>query len=259
MGLTVPSLAGKVSCTGMGGSGVVCEVVKAFYPLRTDDPDVLIAVSYSGNTWETVERAKQAMSQGIRVVAVTSGGELSKLTREVILVKQGNQPRYSFPYLFLPVVKMLRPDLIPEVVSGVDNARAVEVAKELLDFIGGRIPVFYGSKYLGVAKRFKQEINENAKYPAFFGEIPEVNHNEVESYTHGEGIAPIVLVGSEIDQVTAELINAFVLKVTGMRDVSFLIQVAGFLSVELAKKLGEDPSKLTKIPEGKRLAQRIGR
>ncbi len=258
--LQVPRVEGEVFCFGMGGSGVACEVMSAFYPLLRDmrHADVVIAVSYSGNTRETLEIVRKATSAGKRIIAITSGGALATLPVERIVVRGGDQPRYSFPLLFLPLVKMLRPELTEEVIRGVNVNEARRVAGDLLSAIRGRIPVFYASTYLGLAKRFKQEINENAKYPAFFGEIPEVNHNEVEGYAHGSGLFPVVFSSGPLDEVTASLVNAKVIRVSGIRDVSLLIQSAGFLSIMLARELGEDPEKLTRIPEGRRLVERIG-
>ncbi|MCG3109759.1 Bifunctional phosphoglucose/phosphomannose isomerase [Metallosphaera sp. J1] len=258
--LNVPRMEGEISCFGMGGSGVVCDILSAFYPLVKDMKfaDVVIAVSYSGNTTETLQVVRRALSMGKRVIAITSGGILSTLPVEKVLVRGGEQPRYAFPLLFLPLVKMLRPDLVREVIDGVNAMEAKRVAEDLLSHVRGKIPVFYASTYLGLAKRFKQEINENAKYPAFFGEIPEVNHNEVEGYAHGDSLYPVVFSSSEVDEVTARLVNARVIRVSGMRDVSLLIQSAGFLSVMLAREMGEDPTKLTRIPEGRRLVERIG-
>lgn len=255
----VPPVTGEISCFGMGGSGVACEVMRAFFDFSgLRHSSTLIAVSYSGDTVETIEKAREALSQGKRVVAITSGGRLSQLPVEKVIVRGGGQPRYAFPRLFLPLVKMLRPDLVPEVIEGVDAERARQVSLDLLNFVRGKIPVFYASKYLGVAKRFKQEINENAKSPAFFGEIPEVNHNEVEGYVRGQFLAPVVFSSSQVDEITATLVNAKVIKVSGMRDVSFLIQVAGFLSLELAREVQVDPTHLTNITRGRRLVERIG-
>ncbi|AWR99871.1 bifunctional phosphoglucose/phosphomannose isomerase [Metallosphaera hakonensis JCM 8857 = DSM 7519] len=249
----VPQVDGEVSCFGMGGSGVACEVMRAFFDFSdVKHSNTLIALSYSGDTVETLVKVREALSLGKRVIVITSGGKLAELNVEKIKIKGGAQPRYAFPRLFLPLVKMLRPDLVSDVVQGVDSDRARAVSADLLNYVRGRIPVFYASRYLGVAKRFKQEINENAKSPAFFGEIPEVNHNEVEGYVRGGSLAPVVFSSTQVDDITASLINAKVIRVEGMKDVSFLIQVAGFLSVALAKEVGEDPARLTNIPEGRR-------
>lgn len=53
----------------------------------------------------------------------------------------------------------------------------------LAALMSGRIPIFYGSEHMtAVAYRAKCQINENAKAAAFFSEVPEANHNEIESY-----------------------------------------------------------------------------
>ncbi len=224
-----PEVKGEVACFGMGGSGVICDIMNAFYPFKKDIEDTftLIAISYSGNTRETLQVVNEALQDGKKVIVITSGGQLEKLAEDediyLILLRKGYQTRYAFPLLFLPVVKMLRPDLAKDVIEGVNSEKATNLAKELLEFIRGKIPVFYGSTYLGLAKRFKQEINENAKWPAFFGEIPEVYHNEVESYKHGEMLAPVVFSSSEEDELLEKVTNAKIIKVSGIRDVSLLV------------------------------------
>ncbi|TRM80063.1 hypothetical protein DJ531_12775 [Sulfolobus sp. A20-N-F6] len=121
---------------------------------------------------------------------------------------------------------------------------------------------FYSSRYLSIAKRFKQEINENAKYPAFFGEIPEVNHNEIESYVHGKSLSPIVIESNEIDKITEEVLNAIVIKPyfkSDLMNISSLLMLAGLSSFEMAKRLNETPDKLYNIPTARKLTSNLFR
>jgi len=54
-------------------------------------------------------------------------------------------------------------------------------AKQLALRLYGRIPVIYSGPSVtdAVAVRFKGQINENAKMPAYTGQFPECNHNEL--------------------------------------------------------------------------------
>jgi glucose/mannose-6-phosphate isomerase len=55
--------------------------------------------------------------------------------------------------------------------------------KVMAEDFAGNVPIFIGSGHLiPVAYRAKTQINENAKTMAFFSEIPESNHNEIESF-----------------------------------------------------------------------------
>jgi len=252
--LPVAEIKGEIACIGMGGSGVTCEVLKAFRELETlRHADTVIAVSYSGETAETLLQVKESLRQGKRVIAVTSGGTLSRLCKEVVKVPGGLQPRFAFPLLIHPVLRMTVQGDLSELKEAVKDIRGMrEQSSSLANEMFTKIPVFYASKYLGVAKRFKQEINENAKYPAFFGEIPEVHHNEVESYVHGKNLYPVVIEGDKVDEITSSLLKARAFKVTRpLYDVSYLIALAGFLSVELARMNGEDPERLRVIPKAR--------
>src|SRR5689334_9288958 len=80
---------------GMGGSGIAGDillhtagpflpvpvvVVKSYVlPAFVNDATLVFAISFSGNTEETLEATQEAGIQGAKVVAITRGGELAKL------------------------------------------------------------------------------------------------------------------------------------------------------------------------------------
>ena len=88
----------NVVVLGMGGSGLAGDVMVAvagpFVPVPItvvksyDLPDfvgrgsLVFAISFSGNTEETVEAAGEAANAGASLVAVTAGGELGRLAEE---------------------------------------------------------------------------------------------------------------------------------------------------------------------------------
>ena len=88
----------NVVVLGMGGSGIAGDVMVAvagpFLPVPVtvvksyDLPDfvgrgsLVFAISFSGDTEETVEAAGEAADAGASLVAVTSGGELARLAEE---------------------------------------------------------------------------------------------------------------------------------------------------------------------------------
>src|SRR5580704_8379459 len=88
----------QVVVLGMGGSGIAGDVMVAvagpFLPVPVvvvksyDLPDfvgpgtLVFALSFSGDTEETVEAAGEAAAAGANVVAVTAGGELARLAAE---------------------------------------------------------------------------------------------------------------------------------------------------------------------------------
>ena len=62
-------------------------------------------------------------------------------------------------------------------------------AEEVARRIGRTIPLVYGSTGVTAvaARRWKTQINENAKTPAFFAVLPDLSHNEVAGWgQHGD-------------------------------------------------------------------------
>lgn len=204
---------------GMGGSGVSGDVVQAVVeprlpvPLRTIKaygpiPDwvgrntLVFAVSYSGSTEETLAAMDVALERGARIVTVSSGGPLAALAASKSLahvgIPSGLQPRASLGYLSLPILAVLTEmGLVPDLQADVDEAVKVldemasrchrerptseNPAKDLAARIKGRVPVVYGGHGVGAtaAYRFKCDLNEYGKTPAFWNEIPELDHNEI--------------------------------------------------------------------------------
>jgi glucose/mannose-6-phosphate isomerase len=159
-------------------------------------------VSYSGSTEETLATVEEVHQRGGRAIMVSSGGPLAALSSEYgyahIVIPSGLQPRASLGYLTLPIlgalVEMgLIPDLEDDVTESVkvladlqrrcrrENSRQENPAKDLAARILDRIPVVYGGEPLGsvAAYRFKCDLNEYGKSPAFWNELPELDHNEI--------------------------------------------------------------------------------
>jgi glucose/mannose-6-phosphate isomerase len=204
---------------GMGGSGVSGDVVQAVVEPRLPIPfrtiksygpipewvgrnSLVFAVSYSGSTEETLAAVESALARGARIVTLSSGGPLASLAASRGLahvgIPAGLQPRASLGYLSLPILAVLtRMGLVPDLQTDVDEAVKVlselasrchrerptdeNPAKDLAARIKDRVPVIYGGHGLGAtaAYRFKCDLNEYGKTPAFWNEIPELDHNEI--------------------------------------------------------------------------------
>ena len=206
-----------IAFLGMGGSGftgdiikglvkddmmIPVEVVKGYnIPGYIDSDWLVIPVSYSGNTEETISATGQALDRGCELLFVCSGGKLEKIAcdngKTLIKIPSGLQPRGAIGYLFfstflvlgyLKMVNVSQEDagealnLIKEKsklyrrsVSS-NNNPAKKIALEIAD----NMPVVYGTNGIlsSVAYRWKCEINENGKTPCFWSEFPELNHNE---------------------------------------------------------------------------------
>lgn len=209
----------RIVTLGMGGSGIAGNVLQAVgtatlplpvtvlkhyrTPAFVNERTLALALSYSGDTEETVEMARGALAAGATLVAVSRGGELARLAEEagslhVPCPDDILMPRLALGALVAPLLVVLfRMGLLPEAHASLLRAQeqlahrreqckpAVEgdrnPARELARKIGRTIPIVYGSGGLGAvaAMRWKQSVNENAKAPAFWNEYPELDHNEV--------------------------------------------------------------------------------
>jgi len=104
----VPSGIDNVVIAGMGGSGIAGKIFQEFYQSRPvtlvnsyEIPDFVnsrtffVAISYSGNTEETLSATEEAIRKGAKVAAITSGGKLATLVKDTFLVRgisnQGQQ------------------------------------------------------------------------------------------------------------------------------------------------------------------------
>jgi glucose/mannose-6-phosphate isomerase len=217
-----------VVVAGMGGSGLAGDVVAALafasspvpvlsvkgdrLPAFVGPGTLLIAVSFSGNTAETLSAVEQGLAAGARVVAVASGGALAELAhvrgqaQVTIEAPPGRMPRAALWSLLVPVCSAAEaagvlPPLRDQVLAAADELDAEaaalgpavptdanpakQAALRLLD----RLPVVWGSGQLGAlaAYRFRTGCNENAKVPVVSAALPEANHNDVMGLEGGTG------------------------------------------------------------------------
>ncbi len=203
---------------GMGGSGIAGDVLRAtasslpvpvvvLKQIRTPafvGPRTLaFALSYSGNTEETLAMASGALDAGARLVAVAAGGDLAALAADrggvhVPCDPNLGMPRAAIGALVAPLfVAVFHAGLLPQGRALLVEAQAqlkrrrdqcaprvegaANPARELARRIGRSIPLIYGGGALGAvaAYRWKCDINENAKAPAFDASYPELDHNEI--------------------------------------------------------------------------------
>jgi glucose/mannose-6-phosphate isomerase len=164
-------------------------------PQFVDHSSLVVAVSYSGNTEETISAFEAAVRRGAEVVAISSGGRLKALADRQrvthLALPAGLPPRMAWAYLSLPMIKMfagaglcdlnteglheLMVRLSREYQPGRQN-QPIELANELR----GLIPVYCSSASTSIlAYKWKINTNENAKQQAFASVFPELNHNEM--------------------------------------------------------------------------------
>jgi glucose/mannose-6-phosphate isomerase len=184
-----------------------------------DQHSLVILCSYSGNTAETLCLFHQAVGSKAHVLVVSGGGLLTAEAKEhripILPIDLSGEPRGAVGYnlvLLLGVLHRLGlvqvsgpqveaaieslnqqvASLRPEVPTEGNAAKAL--AREL---VGKFILVYGGGLFSGVARRWKAQLNENAKAWAFFEMLPELLHNSVEAYrasaSNNEGIMALLL------------------------------------------------------------------
>jgi glucose/mannose-6-phosphate isomerase len=241
----LPSVEGlrSIAILGMGGSGISGEVCRAVLapvapvPVATVrdydlpawvGPDTLVfAVSYSGNTEETLGAFKRAATRRARIVAVTTGGQLAEEAAAngypVIAVPGGLMPRAALGYVGIPPLVVanrlgLAPgleDALSEALEVVANRVAesrrevparTNPAKRLAGRLVGTLPLIWGTEGVSgaAAYRWKCQLNENAKLIGVCASFPELNHNEVvglyQSDAASAGPRPAVVVLRHADE-----------------------------------------------------------
>ncbi|MHA1862420.1 MAG: bifunctional phosphoglucose/phosphomannose isomerase [Candidatus Thorarchaeota archaeon] len=280
---------------GMGGSSIAGNYVRALLskesiipisvtrdyllPTHVDTKWVVIAISYSGNTEETLSALSMANEVGSRIIVMTSGGKMAQESKHPIIhLPKGLQPRAALPLIFsavLPVVESLAGLKITE-FQYLEEA-LIKKSKtwnewpappqEIAQTFIGKTPLFIGSRHLApVAYRAKCQINENSKALAFHSELPESNHNEIESFvkTNGCSVLPVFLrsglepakINRRFD-VTYEMylemglspINLLASGDTRLEEMLALTHFLDMISVELAGLCDIDPVSVEKIKE----------
>jgi len=214
--LDLPAQPERVIVCGMGGSAMAGEIARRFsrvpvfvnrnytLPPFADSRALLVAVSYSGNTAETLSGLEKGIKAGIPAFAVSSGGRLKEIAQAkkipFLQIPGGYQPRAAMGYLALPLLTVLeraglllqKPDWeeLLEALTGVQEKCTAAVpanqAKKLSQRLHRKIPLIYGTAGNTdlVAMRVKTQINENSKQPAFWNVFPELNHNEILSFVN---------------------------------------------------------------------------
>lgn len=175
-------------------------------PPWTKKDSLVVVTSYSGNTVESIESFIEAKRRGLKTVAVSSGGRLSEMAAKsgvpVLRLPTGIPPRACLPAMVGSLLSFLSSGAMGEFFLSLKEIDAGGVEKTLLDvtkkisveniqdnpsfllvdYIGDRIPLFFGEGYTApVARRGANQFNENAKTISLWFEIPEASHNLLEA------------------------------------------------------------------------------
>jgi len=213
--------------TGLGGSAIGADIISGYVGDEIDIPvfvnrnytlphfvnkkTLLFAVSYSGNTEETLSAYEKAKKKGAKVVVITSGGKLEELAAKakdmLITIPKGYPPRCALGYSFIPSVMVLvklgfikdKSNEIKKAARFLDNLQKkklipgvrtkVNMAKSIAGKLYGKFPVIYASARMeALATRWRGQFAENAKTLSSSHVFPEMNHNEIVGWKSPAGL-----------------------------------------------------------------------
>ncbi|MBW8059790.1 MAG: bifunctional phosphoglucose/phosphomannose isomerase [Solirubrobacterales bacterium] len=209
-GLEAADAAGLMVC-GMGGSAIGGDLAAAALgdrltrplltvrgyelPSWTTPEWTVLCSSYSGETEETLACFAAAAALGARRIVVSTGGALVEAARQAgvpVVGPPGNllAPRAAVAYVFAAAAEVAAlSGAAPRIHTEIDAAAAFleersddlqDRAAEIAARLDGTLPVVCGADLTAsVAQRWKTQVNENAKLPAFFSQLPEADHNEL--------------------------------------------------------------------------------
>ncbi len=304
-GASLPPAYGDVrniTVLGMGGSAIggefagalLADELKVPFAVHRDygvpgyvgRDSLVIASSYSGNTEETLSGFDESKKRGAKLMVITTGGKLADeakaLRLPLITFSYKARPRATLGYSLGMVLGVLvklgfAKDLSSDIAGALtdlakleervhEGARAND-AKRLALELFGKIPVFFGAGVMGVmARRAKDQWNENAKNWAHFDVMSELNHNAVVGFPHppiAKDAQVVVMLRSRRDNprhqvrfdVTKELLDrahipSRELRFDGGSMLSEVLQMTLFtdyVSFYVAVLNGADPSPNTSI------------
>jgi glucose/mannose-6-phosphate isomerase len=281
--------AGLFVC-GMGGSAIGGDLAAAALGDRLTGPMLtvrgyalpswatpewtVLCSSYSGNTEETIACFEAAEALGAGRLVASTGGTLVDRARETGVPVVGLpgifQPRAAVAYMVVVAAEVASlAGIAPRLHTEIDAAAAFlteqteslqQQAREIATLIAGAVPVIYGSDLTApVARRWKTQVNENAKFPAYWGELPEADHNELLGWSGAAGderSAAIFLEDRDHHprlarrfELTAAAVQgdaAVVARVetmgeTRLERLLWTVMLGDLVSLELARQRGVDP------------------
>jgi glucose/mannose-6-phosphate isomerase len=310
----VPRAPQMLVVGGLGGSAIAAELTRATmrglmplpvvavrdyeWPGWVDDRSLVVLSSYSGDTEETLALAATSARTGAGRVGLTSGGKLASWCAREQVPLLRLPPGYA-PRAAVPTAWVLLSELCVRAHGAVSLAGEWQAAAETLDrgmrrlgtrvpesrnaakqlarALHGRLPIVIavGEELQPIATRWRQQLNENAKMPAYASSLPEIDHNEIEAWpsTHGRSFpASLVLLRGADEhsrleprvRVTRDAFTAAGIPVHEVRArgesrlprLASLFQWGDYVSLYLAVLNGEDPTPVTRLDQlKKRLAK----
>lgn len=225
---TLTQIRNIVIC-GMGGSAIAGDFVKQIFadnlsfpimvsrdytlPAFVNEHTLVILSSYSGNTEETISAFGDALTRKAKIIAISTGGEIAKVSKKHILphitIPKGFQPRQAIGFSLVTIFRLVEhlffdvhnPEVLNNAIALVKEKQKLWSSPEnnelwiLAEQLYSQPAIIYSSEKLYPAGlRFKGQICENAKMLAFANAVPEMNHNEIVGWDGIQTKAPFSVI-----------------------------------------------------------------
>ncbi len=308
-----PAVTQRILLCGMGGSAIAGDLIQPLFaditrvfavcrddqlPPWVDKETLVIASSYSGDTEETLLAVAAAQRRGCPLIALTSGGELLARSRRhgfpAVELPDGLPPRAALGYSLGALLWSLhRWEVIVSPQADIEAAIAVlqegnailaagaaersNPCAQLARACLGRFPVVYTTSPEAHAAglRWKTQLNENAKSPAYCVSFPELDHNDIVGWElapqRRQDFVLLVLRGGDegarraqrvaitLDLLADQFHTVHEIHCRGTRPLArifSLVQFGDYLSCHLALAAGVDPLPVTRIDQLKQRLQK---
>lgn len=176
---------------------------------------LFVAISYSGETFETLAAFRAAAKRGAALAGIGTGGTLAKVCSQnkapFVVVPKSVAPRAALSQLIIAVADVLENvSIVPstyrerketfrelkslrkrvEVAASTDQNPAKRLASQLF----GRLLAIYSlQRMASVARRFKNQLAENSKEHSKYDSLPEACHNEIEGWQRSSTLTPVII------------------------------------------------------------------
>jgi len=226
---------------GMGGSGAIGDIFSAILsktkihvnvvkgyllPTTVDSNTLVITVSVSGNTAETLTILDSAYKTKCKIIAFSSGGKMleycTKNKIEHRFIPKYHSPRASFTSYLYTILKVLhsaleikRQDVLESITELENLSKKIcscnltknNPSLNLARWITDILMIYYPSGLQSVATRFKNVLQENVKMHVIAEDVVEACHNGIVSWERKSNIKPILIQGKDDHIKTKERWN----------------------------------------------------
>ncbi len=216
---------------GMGGSGAIGDLfesilsksnlhvtlVKGYLLPKTVNKNTLIVtISVSGNTTETLTVLDSAVKLDCNLIAFSSGGKIEEFCKKNQVhfrkINSIHSPRSSFVIFVYSILKILNSILpikksdIIESINELENIKNQISSNNLSDsnpaihlssWISGIPLIYYPYGLQSAAIRFKSSLQENTKTHVILEDVIEASHNGIVSWETSSVVQPILIRGHD--------------------------------------------------------------